>query len=55
MILTESGIQDSSEFLLSFFSNLLSDKILAGLWIGFDWQHKYICRPIILSKSEMIR
>lgn len=53
MTLTENCIQDTSESFIVVYPNLLSENILIGIWLGFDWQHRQISGPIVLSREEM--
>ncbi len=53
MLLTETAIEDTTEFSSNFFPNLLSAKILVGFWSGQDNLLRPIAGPIVLSRSEL--
>jgi len=53
MILTETAIEDPTEFISAFYPNLLSSKLLAGFWTGQDNLLRPITGPIILARDEL--
>lgn len=53
LILTDSCLQNETEFASIIFPDLRSDKLLVGIWSGFDNNLRLIGAPVIWSRTEL--
>jgi predicted amidohydrolase len=53
MLLVYACHQEPRDCLHAMYLNLLSDKILAGIWLGVDFDMEPFSGPIILSREEL--
>jgi len=53
MIITDTSLEDESDYASVFFSNLRSKTLLIGIWTGLDNLLRPISAPAILSRKEM--
>jgi hypothetical protein len=48
-----NGVQAESDFSAYVFPHLLSETILVGNWMGFDWEDKFTSGPIVYSRDKV--
>ena len=53
MTLMYDCIQDPTDRAIIVYPNLLSENLLVGQWLGFDFGKKPLSAPIILSRKEL--
>ena len=55
MILTDTCLQDETEYATLLFTNLRSSNVLIGIWTGFDNDVHAIAAPSVMSRDELSR
>jgi hypothetical protein len=53
MILTDSCLQDDTEFASIIYPNLRPDRMLVGIWLGFDNDVHLVAGAAVLSRKEL--